>query len=370
VLRLTEALQQQNLLDRTLLVITSDHGEGLGEHGEMAHGMLLHDATQRVPLILRHPQLPAARVSDRIVTLADLLPTILEFVGQPLPANADGRSLLQLQADSTSHSEAYLETLNPQLSYSWAPLYGVRNREWKLVWGARPHLYDLGQDPNEQQECAADHPEVVEDLSRRILALRSRGPAIDSATRQITGAELELLGGLGYVAMEAQQPIEESAHLPDPHDHMQSKDRLERGLHLLETDRAAEAVEILEPLATELPETFLIRKALGAAYGRNGQHSLALSEFQAAARLHPGSVDIHVQLALAAGKSGQSELAREHLHQAVEMPGCAPRAFFMLAQNYRKASQLRRAREVLKTLLEQPNLPAGARQQAEQLLGR
>lgn len=352
--RILDHLRRSDLLDDTLVIFTSDHGESLGEHGELTHTLLLYDATLRVPLLLSHPSLPSGAVEGPLVTLADLMPTVLDFLGQPVPPGLDGRSLLPvIRGEDTSPGVAYLETLSPQLAYDWAPLFGVRTPEWKLVIGARPHLFHMLEDPRELRDRSTERPDVVEALERQIFYLRDeRGPALGGAPLIVSGQERAILGGIGYVTLVAEDPDFDASDLPDPHDHVQAGVELSRARAALDAENYDDAIEILEEQVRLLPGTFLMRQGLGSAYALAGRPRDALQEFLAAAALHADPVDIHLQIAAVAERCGMPELVRSHLQLATEKAGCPPSTFLKLATLLRDSNWADGANDVLKRLLE------------------
>lgn len=367
--RIVAGLEERELLERTLIIVTSDHGEGRGDHEERTHGSLLYDTTQRVPLVLRHPELGRATVEDRVAKLADLLPTVLDVVGLEIPDGLDGRSLVPvIQGDDLVEGDVYLETLLPMLAYDWAPLYGVRTLEWKLVLGARPHLFQLHDDPLEEHDLAADRPEVVEKLSRRVRFLRDeRGEVLDRSTRTVTGAELRVLGGLGYVGHAADESAD-GTDRQDPFDHAGTLTRILEAQELFDGGDLDGAIAGFEALAEEAPGTFRVLQALGACYGRKGEHGLALHAFRRAAKVRPDMLKIHLDIATAARNSGREEVLREHLTIAIAMEGCPPGAYFTLWQSLVTAGENPRARAVLEQLLERDDLSKVDREKARRSL--
>ena len=128
---------------RTLVVLTADHGESLGEHGEATHGIFAYEATLRVPLVLYQPRLFRPRVVPDPVRHVDLLPTILDALALPVPDGLPGTSLLPLVAGvSSGPGTSYFEALSGRLNRGWAPLYGVLHDRTKYVDLPIPELYD------------------------------------------------------------------------------------------------------------------------------------------------------------------------------------------------------------------------------------
>ena len=150
-----DRLRGAGLLDRTLVVVTADHGESLGEHGETTHSMFVYEGAIRVPLLLWRPGLvPAGQVVREPVRLVDVSPTILELLGERPLATPHARSLVPLvEGRSTGAAPpAYSETLLPKFYMNWAPLRALRDGRYKLIDAPRPELYDLQADPGRVDE--------------------------------------------------------------------------------------------------------------------------------------------------------------------------------------------------------------------------
>ncbi len=187
-----------------LIVLTSDHGESLGEHGEATHGIFAYQSTLRVPLILHQPSLLAPRVLTDPVAQVDLLPTILEALAIPAPSGLAGTSLLRLaQGDgAVASAPVYFEALSGQLNRGWAPLYGVLDGSLKFIDLPVPELYDLAVDPGETANLAAERPRQVAELRRTLGELRATD---EGALREIEDAEtLRRLESLGYLTGAAE----------------------------------------------------------------------------------------------------------------------------------------------------------------------
>jgi arylsulfatase A-like enzyme len=178
---------------RATILLVADHGESLGDHGEITHAIFVYDATQRVPLVLAGPGVEP-RLETRPRRLADVAPTLLGLYGIAPSDAQDGTSLLQ----AAPERPAYLETKHTELLRGWSPLHAVRTERWKYIRAPRPELYELREDPGERANLAGTRPEIERDLEQRleeILASSAASPAagLDAAT----AAQLR---SLGYVA--------------------------------------------------------------------------------------------------------------------------------------------------------------------------
>jgi arylsulfatase A-like enzyme/Tfp pilus assembly protein PilF len=199
---LVEPVLAQGKEGRTLVVLTGDHGESLGDHGEETHGILAYEATLRIPLVLYAPRLLSPRVVGDRVRHVDLLPTILDALAIGLPAWADGKSLLALAAGRNMPGETcYFEALTGTVTRGWAPLYGVVSGSEKYIDLPIPELYDLDTDPRERQNLAATRPDDLARMRSVLVDLRASDPGLQRVEE--SEETRESLKALGYVASAA-----------------------------------------------------------------------------------------------------------------------------------------------------------------------
>jgi arylsulfatase A-like enzyme len=178
--RLLDAMRAEGLLENTMVVVTSDHGEGLGEHGWLEHGAFLHRELLRVPLLVRYPDRASAgtRVTD-LVRLHDVFPTVLETCGLPVPSGLDGRTLRGQVGGRIAQAverplAAWTEMVAVNSTQEIADRLGSRKRSvfdgrYHLLVDARGgvELYDVASDPAERTNLAPSDPDTV----RRLTAL-------------------------------------------------------------------------------------------------------------------------------------------------------------------------------------------------------
>ncbi len=198
-------LRRYDLVDRTVVIFLSDHGEEFLQHGDFLHKEL-YDEHIRVPLIWRFPDEPAYRgkVVSQQASLADVAPTLLEYLGLPTPVMMQGTNLLSAvegrELDLPVFSERIFISDEPDMKKA------IRTSAWKYIWWPtqkKAELFDLGADPGEQHNVAAAHPEVVKDLHRQLLAWmrdnESKGQSIRTFTHELDPQTLEKLKSLGYI---------------------------------------------------------------------------------------------------------------------------------------------------------------------------
>ncbi len=201
--RVLDALAANGFAENTIVVFFSDHGEEFGDHGRMYHGHTLFDELTRVPFTIRAPGFEHARVSSLVRTV-DILPTVLELVGHPVPEGLPGQSLQALMRGEGFVERPALTELRLRVDEA---MEAYQSGPWKLVRhlerGAPVFLYDLAADPGQLVDVAADHPEIVEELTRKLRG--SVAGAVDAAEGYEKAEELDLtpemmriLEDLGY----------------------------------------------------------------------------------------------------------------------------------------------------------------------------
>jgi len=205
--RLIDKLRDLALLDDTLILITSDHGEGLGDHDEATHADLIYDSTMRVPWILSNPRLfPNGNVvRDRLAATIDIVPTLAALTGLEPAGPVDG---IDITAAPVAGRAVYLETLAPLLDYGWAPLYGLRRIDDKFIQAPQPEYYDLASDRAELDNLYEDRKDaggLRAELSAR-LADWPDAFEVAGIQKELTRDELERLTSLGYVTGQAALP--------------------------------------------------------------------------------------------------------------------------------------------------------------------
>jgi arylsulfatase A-like enzyme/Flp pilus assembly protein TadD len=285
--RLLEALGRAGHADDTFVVVLADHGEGLGDHDEQGHGILLYESTLRVPWIVAGPGVPRGRVVAAPVGTADLVPTLLALLGIDVPPDLPGRSLKPaIEGRRLPPGPLYAEALFGRFNCRWASLRGWTQEEWKLIEGARPELYHLPSDPGEVHDRAAQQPARVARMREALrAALHAMAPGGDAARPSTVSAEQEeRLRSLGYAAGGGGSGAIDEPGLPDPRERVALFERLE-----------------------------LLQGATGAALAP------AVEEAGSLVDRDPGSPFAHFTLAALAYRAGRLELARQAFARCLEL---------------------------------------------------
>lgn len=275
----------------TLIVVTADHGEAFGEHGELGHSLFVYDTTLRVPLILHGPGVPSGRIRDDIA-LVDVAPTVLRWLGIAAPP-MDGEVIAtdrRLRSSEQAPRTLYAETFAPYEDFGWSPLRSVRAGGLKFIQAPTPELYDLGADPRETTNVVTGRPDDVSRMRRTLAAMASTPPGPGAAA---TSAEdRRRLQSLGYLA--GQGPAE-GRPLADP------KDRRALAAQLAEITSGELTGGALEQALREVlradPGNPQAEVRLGYVRYADGDCRGAEPHFRAAIAARMPSADAHLGLA-------------------------------------------------------------------------
>lgn len=315
--RLLAWLDKAGERQSTLVVVTSDHGEGLGDHGEDEHLFFVYESTLRVPLLLRWPgKLPAgARVKGQFPGV-DLMPTTLALLGVPSPATSGiGRAVELREGRRIPDSESYAESLYGQLHFGYAPLRALRAEGWKYIDAPRPELYDLRQDPGETRNRVGDRGQVAEAMRRRLPAL-DKADAPNAAAASAPEAA-ERLAALGYIGGAFFTGTPSGA---DPKDKIGEFQEYRRettaALRLFARRDFSAAVNVLQRLARPVPtpdgqvrerRSFNVSFYLGRSLLELRRFREAIRPLQEALELSPKTASTYVHLARALAGAGSIE---------------------------------------------------------------
>jgi len=364
--RLLGHLERLGVYDRTLVVFLADHGEGLGEHGELTHSYLLYDTTLHVPLIFRLPPGLTGRgqVVERRVATVDVMPTVLDLLGQPARRDLDGQSqrgLFDPAFPKPRPADLYAETLSARLSQGWSEMRAVIQGDRKYVHGGRPELYDLAADPDELRNLAAHEPERAGRLRRDLegfLKARASG-ANPSAAVEVDAETRERLEALGYLGAGGPQggPIVEALQEggTPPQDRVEDISSMTRAKNLLLGGQALDALQVIRRLLGLDPGNAYYLEIQAYAQAELGLFDEALGSLQRIARLGKGvrfPDELQVQVGYRLHQQGQRERGLQLIRESLERKPRAG-ASYLLAILLRDDGQIEPSRQALKEALAQ-----------------
>jgi arylsulfatase A-like enzyme/lipoprotein NlpI len=326
-------LAARGLIEKSLIVFVSDHGESLGDHGESTHGYFIYESTIRVPIIIHWP-IGAALFPSRVdqpVKLLDVAPTILQFIGVPRPTQFQGRSLLGLLTARTSlpRDEICSESLYAHRGFGTSALRSLRFGAYKYIEAPRPEFYDLTRDPQEAHNLYSIRRALALTYRDRLQALRARfRPKQSTGPRVLSPEAAEALTSLGYVAVSSAR-TEATEQRPDPKDRIADYEQYGKALILASTGQLTKSNARLRSLLTKDPGLISVRMSLGANLQRVGQHREAIECFREVAKYDPLNVLAHFNL-------GVSQYALRDLDGAIRELEAA----LALAPYYTRADEL------------------------------
>lgn len=288
----------------TLVVLTSDHGESLGEHGEMTHGMFAYEPTLRVPLVVsqvgRGVRASSGVVSDLPASHVDIVPTVLDLVNVSQPGPAAGTSLREVIRDGRDDRSSYFESMTYNLVRGWAPLRGVLLGREKYIDQPIAELYDLSTDPGERHNRAAADTERARLLTN---VLKSFDLAPPGRPGRETGDVRAMLRSLGYVSGSAPPKAVYSEA-----DDLKNLVGIDRELHaaseLFQNGRIVDAIARFEAVIARRPDTADAYVSLAHAYWETGRPAEAIETLEDALKRGAPDRDVRLRLALYSAESG------------------------------------------------------------------
>ncbi|MBV9625049.1 MAG: sulfatase-like hydrolase/transferase [Acidobacteria bacterium] len=332
--RLIAWLKDYRLYQNSAIVVLSDHGESLGEHGEQEHGFFLYNSTVRVPLIVKPPatrNLRAGRSSTPVETIA-VAPTLLRLAGLK-----DEIEKQFIAADLIRQKQAtepvYSETFYPFNSFGWSPLHSLESDRYHYIDAPRPELYDIAADPEEKHNLASEQNAVVAVLKDKLHSLLEHKPftpAADASTA-IAPDALEKLRALGYVAYHS--PVSPDAiarGLPDPKDKLEEFNRILEAEDAIHADSIAQGEAILANIEHQDPSLYIVPFLLGETAARQKDWAKSAQEFKRCLELNPNFDQAMTGLARTLFSLGQAEEAKQWARNALKFNPSNYKAWYEL----------------------------------------
>ncbi|MBL8840327.1 MAG: sulfatase [Planctomycetes bacterium] len=291
--RLFRELAARQLMDQLVVLVVADHGEGLGDGLEQAHGFFLFDATVRIPMILRHPALPAMQVKVP-ASLIDMTPTLLTVLGVDAAAERfDGLDLLPWISDAerpAPERALMLESMYAWLNFGWAPQFGCTLGPLKYLRSVQEELYDRLADPAEAKNLFSPGEPRAAALARRLQEhLAKASPLASSATATLSEADKRRLEALGYAAGGGSTELpEEWSSLPDPYQKIAAYERMNAAVSAAAQQGLDATVAALRAAVAEDPRSAPLHEQIGLMLSAAPQrHAEAAAAFDAALAIDP-----------------------------------------------------------------------------------
>ena len=342
---LFDYLENKGLLDNTLVVITGDHGESLGEHGELTHGYFAYNSTLWVPLIIVGPGIESGR-TDEYVSHIDIFPTICDFLGIKKPASLQGVSLLSLMMGRKIEKRAiYFESLLAYYKSGWAPQRGYIEGGRKFIDSPLPEYYDLEKDYKEQNNLIQIMD--VEQLRKKMEGLLDKftPPEKINNPQRFDRETREKLRSLGYVSSPAIQLKQNYGPEDDLKTLLPFHESLATATILLENDRAPEAVKLLNDIIQKRKDFSAAYVFLSNIYELRGLIEDALAIMEDGYKYNPENYKIISSYGFLLVKVGRLDKGIEFLQKALKIMAMDPDVWTYLGIAYTEKRDFKKALE-------------------------
>jgi len=335
-----------------LVIVTSDHGEGLGDHGELTHGVFAYESVLRVPLIVSEIGQGRRATTGNGVTVesparhVDLLPTLLQAVGAPSDNSLSGSSLRDaIAGQGPADRPSYFEAMTPTLTRGWAPLRGVLVGREKFIDLPIAELYDLPADPAEQRNLFAVRTDRAPVM---VNVLKTFNVAPPGRPRKETPETLDRLRSLGYIGGGSAAVREEYTDADDPKRLIELEQTMTRAADAFRQGRLTESIEMYKSVIAKRADTEDAYRKLALVYWRSGRAAEAITTLETALRNGVTQSEVRIKLGQYLAQSGQAEKAVALLAADA---GDDPDALIALGNAYQLAGRTGDAIATFKRLL-------------------
>ncbi len=320
-------LKTHQLYDRSTIILLSDHGEGLGDHGEQEHGLFVYDEAIHVPLVVKQEGNSGAgrRVAD-LVQHIDIMPTLLDFVKAPIPGQLRGRSLKPLLEGTgkLQASPVYSEALYARYHFGWSELTALTDERYRYIKAPREELYDLQRDAKEHTNVAEERSQAAQAM-RGVLDRLAAGATIQPPS-EVSADARERLQALGYVGAQTGASTAAGAELADPKDKRDILERYRAAVDAAAERRWGQAIALLQQILKDDPEMADVWAQLAAFATRIDRNDIALDAYKHYIALKPAEPAPLVGAAGMLLKLHKNAEAREHAELSVKVAGDSKRA--------------------------------------------
>jgi len=355
-------LKKRGLWENTLVIMTADHGESLGEYNERTHGIFMYHSTTQVPLIIRHPELikQGVRVRERVSSV-DILPTVLDILGIGVEMETDGRSLLgYINGNRDPERAVYSEAFIPK-GFGWSELKGVRQRDRLYIEAPKKEFYHIALDAGARENVIEKEAAAAQNMGSLLESMLASATQTYAEKVSVDSEMVQKLRAIGYFAGggEAEESDGDQKDRPDPKDRIHlfnfyqransliangsyeagtallekiveqdpgnTRFRMELGDALVEQDRFQDAEKHLKKCISIKPQDARIHFLLGNCYEKWGKGDRAEKEYQATIALNPQHFMAHFHLGILHINAKRWEEARQAFTRTRQLKPRDPR---------------------------------------------
>jgi arylsulfatase A-like enzyme/Tfp pilus assembly protein PilF len=360
--RVLEELDAQGLTDRTVIIVIGDHGEGLGDHGEAAHGFFIYNSVTHVPFVIRAPysRTQGRRVADP-VRQVDLLPTALDLLNLAPPPGIAGVSLTPLMTGARELGlDAYSEAMYPLHHYGWSDLRALRSGRYKVIDAPRPELYDIDRDPAEKTNIYDERRALGDRMIEQLRSMEGRFAKTEASlpAGDVDPEARERLAALGYVGSFVASASDPRTDRADPKDKIALFNKLGEATELARDrgpDRKApidQIMALLHEVVREDPRVIDAWFMLGTQSLAHGRYEQAVEYLKRTLELKP-DYDIAVfNLAQTYRRMGNDDAALAGFEHYLTLDPKDPYALYQMGEIWMDRGRLDKAEDLFRRALD------------------
>lgn len=362
---LFDFLEGHGLMEDTVIVVTGDHGEALGEKGERTHSYFAYNNTIRIPLLLYIPgTVPGEKGTaiDENVCHADIFPTICDILGMDIPRHLQGESLLPLIENHFKGNEPakkprliYFESLTPYFNSGWAPLRGFVRGNIKFIDLPITEVYNIKGDIDETHNIAGDSN--VKQHKRDLVKLKNdlKGKNTVKRSERISPEERKKLETLGYISGTPSAKPRVFTKADDLKTMLPLQNRMLTAVANYRAKGGLEAITQLKSIVEESPGFVLVYRHIATIYKETGQVGKAIEILESGLKKNPGNTGLMSKLGIMLAEALQPDKAIELLNICIKKDPFDPENFNFLGVAYYKKGNAAKAMENYRKALELDN---------------
>ncbi len=354
--KLLEMFEQRGFMENTIVVVTADHGESLGEHDEKTHAILIYYGTVQVPLIVHAPGIfPEGRRIGAITRSADILPTLLDYCGVTGHPDIQGVSLRPLIEGEREdlELEAFTETLAPYLHFRWSPLEGIRAGDYFYISAEPEELYNIKNDPKEIVDLAEKDEKTLKRM-RRLFEQHQKAiqhPEELNSRAKLDSETMDKLNALGYIFSNTREAGEDE-ELPNPRFVVGMLERYFEGQSYLAMDKLDEAEKIFDDILDKDPEFGRALLGKGQLYVKRREFETAIDYFSQTLAALPEQADAYYSRARCHQYLGNLEEAEKDYLKGLELDPHRAEPYIHLSKIEMKRGQYQKVYELLQSAVD------------------
>jgi arylsulfatase A-like enzyme/Tfp pilus assembly protein PilF len=353
--QLLQKLKSLGIFDSSLIIITSDHGEMLAEHGEDEHGYFIYQSALKVPLIFKLPGRHRHQRVNGLVALVDIIPTVCGLLGIAPPTPLHGRDLsphLHNRSISSEERHVYAESLYPT-KYGGNSLLGLVGRRYKYIQTTRPEIYDLQTDPAESDNLIETHSQLAAALREQLRQRLEQNVRKLKANAKFAPDDetIKRLESLGYVAAPVTELFEFDRDRPDPKDLLDFYLATTKVNRLMISQNFDQAKALCEQLLPQHPDYYGLHRTLGKIAASRGNRQNAKAYMLKSLQLNPNQADLHNHLGMILAEENHLAEAIHHLGKSLALNPNQAGTHFASANVLERQGKLDQAADHYTTIL-------------------